>query len=397
MPQVRQRASLERPWVRFGSTALLLVVAATACTHAKTASAPSMSIQMSQGSAVISGGGRSQTVTNRAGVGVGYHVTVAPNSLALLQLGDGRMFQLSEGEAYITGEDRIQLAKGAALGQLTAKGQIDADGVTISSDSGTFRVDSGISATVAVFSGTATMSVPGSTLEIPAFREAAASAGVLPGVAKPLQILAGGDVWDHQFLRDAIDLDNRLANFSGGLDAQLGSATGRDFFRLVIADPVELAHVEPFLSQPRADVLIGVVLANATGRPDPQGAFDQIMGQWLAGESWGVLAMEFHVLAQEVFSGLLAAIRKVGISLTTPVPRIVPIPAATRPPVIALGPKPKTTTPATTPVPAATPNPTPSPTGILNQVLDPVTSLLGGLLNLLIPQTPTATSTPATK
>lgn len=381
--------------VRIGSVALLLVLASSACTHPTTSSAPSMSIQMSQGSATISGGGKTLKVTDRARVGVGYHVTVAPNSLALLHLGSGRSFELSEGEAFITGDDRIQLAQGAALGLLTARGQIETQGITISSDSGTFRVRSGISPTVGVFSGTATLSVPGSTLDVPAYREAVAAAGVLPGMPKPLEIMAGGDVWDQRFLRDAIDLDTRLANFGGGLDAQLGTATGRDFFRLIIADPVQLAGVEPFLSQPRSDVLIGLVLANATGRPDSQATFDQIMAQWLAGESWGVLAMEYHVPADAVFAGLLSAIHKVGITLTNPVPVIVPLPLA-RPPALAAGPKKKTPAPATTGTPTPTPTPTPSPTGLLNQVLDPVTSLLTQVLNLLVPPPPTSTSTPAT-
>src|SRR5205085_1195059 len=84
------------------------------------------------------------------------------------------------------------------------------------------------------------------------------------------EILAGGDVWDHRYLRDAIDLDARLDNFSGGLDAQLGNATGLEFFRLVTADPVTLAHVGPFLSQPRSDVLIALVLAAAPYHPRPR-------------------------------------------------------------------------------------------------------------------------------
>jgi hypothetical protein len=350
-----------------------------------------MTLQMSRGSATISGGGRTQKVTGEAAIGVGYHVIVDPNSLAVLRLGSGRTFELTEGEASITGTDRIQLAKGAALGDLTARGQIETGGLTVSSSSGTFRVTSGAMAGVGVFSGLVTMTVPGTTLSVPAFREAATASGVPATAPKPLEILAGGDVWDHRYLADAIDLDARLASFGGGLDAQLGNATGREFFRLVIADPVNLARVEPYLSRPRSDVLIGLVLASATSRSDPpQATFDQIMGLWLAGESWGLLAMEYHVPAQEVFAGLLAAIRKVGITVTNPTPGVAPIPVTTKPPVIATGPTPRS---STTPVPlttgSATPAPAPSPTEGLNQVLDPVTTLLNNILNLLLPPSPT--------
>jgi hypothetical protein len=365
-----------------------------------------MTLRMTQGSATIAGGGRTQKVTGQAPIGIGYHVTVGPSSLAVLHLSNGRTFELAEGEASITGADRIQLARGAALGDLTAKGQIEAGGLTFSSASGTFRVTAGATAGVGagatagvgVFSGLVSMSVPGSALTVPAFREASAAAGVPPAAARPLQILAAGDVWDQRYLRDAIDLDARLANFSGGFDAQLGNATGLDFFRLVIADPVALARVGPFLSQPRSDVLIGLVLAAATTRPDPpQVSFDRIMSLWLAGESWGVLAVEYHVPAQTVFDGLLAAIHKVGITLTSPTPGLGPIPATRQPAVNAAVPTPKAS-PTTVPRVRTSPRsgaPAPSPsTGVLNQVLDPITTLLSQILGLLLPSTPTSTSTP---
>lgn len=384
-------------WVQVCAAAGVLTLATSACTHSKSSSPQSMTLEMSRGSATISAGGRTEKVTGAAAIGVGYRVTVDPNSLAVLHLGSGRTFELAEGEASITGADRIQLARGAALGDLTAKGQIETNELTVSSASGTFRVTSGAAAGVGVFAGLVSMSVPGATLSVPAFREAATVSGTSMTAPQPLEILAGGDVWDHRYLGDAIDLDARLASFGGGLDAQLGNATGRDFFRLVIADPVALAHVEPFLSRPRSDVLIGLVLAAATSRPDPpQATFEQIMGLRLAGESWGLLAMEYHVLAQEVFAGLLAAIRKVGITVTNPTPGVVPIPVTTKPPVTAAGPSPKA---SATPVPLRTrpPTPAPSSTGALNPVLDPVTTLLNRILNLLLPPSPTATSTPAAK
>ena len=356
-----------------------------------------MTLHMIQGTATVSGGGSTRRVTGEAPIRVGYRITVAPGSLAVLHLGGGRTFELAEGEATVTGSDRIRVAKGAALGELTSRGQIDTDGLTASTASGTFRVtSSGATAGVGVFSGLVTVSVPGSTLAVPAFREVSTASGVLTAAPKPLEILAGGDVWDQRYLRDAIDLDARLANFSGGLDAQLGNDNGLDFFRPVIADPVILAHVGPFLSQPRADVLIALVLAAAASRSDPpEATFDKIMSLWLAGESWGLLAMEYHVAAQDVFAGLLAAIRKVGITLTTPTLRLAPIPVTAQPPVVASGPTPRasqaplavgTRRSATTPT---------SPAPVLNQVLDPITTLLSQILGLLLPQPPSSTSTPA--
>jgi len=108
------------------------------------------------------------------------------------------------------------------------------------------------------------------------------------------------------------------------------------------------------------------------------------MALWLAGESWGLLAMEYHVSTEAVFAGLLAAIRKVGITLTTPTPRDRSDPGHL-PAARDRGPSKAEASP--TSVPAGTPPPTPasSSTGALNQVLDPVTTLLGQLLKLLVP------------
>ena len=383
---------------RVGALVCLLAIAAASCTnHHHGAAGSSMSLQMSSGSAVIAGGGSTRTVTDRAGLDTGYRVTVAPGGLAVLSLGSGRVFELTEGEALITGEDRVQLVRGNALGELSAPGEIDIEGMKVVSTSGTFRVQSGLSSRVDVYLGGVRMIVPGASLTVPAYREAVAVAGLLPRSAQPLQITAGGDVWDQRFLRDAIDLDTRLANFGGGLDAQLGSATGLQFFRLAVPDSAEVDYVAPFFTQPRSDVLIGLVIAQgatAGNRADPQSVFDQIMGLWLAGESWGTLAMEYRVSAQDVFAGLLDAIRRVGISLSTPKPNIVPIPVAT--PALGLGTAPKTTAmpqPAETPTHAPTPAPTAKP--LLNQVLDPLTTLLTQILNLLLPQTTTSTAVTA--
>src|SRR5207245_7272773 len=101
------------------------------------------------------------------------------------------------------------------------------------------------------------------------------------------------------------------------------------------------------------------------------------MSLWLAGESWGLLAMEYHVAAQDVFAGLLAATRKLGITFTTPTPRFAPLPGTTRPPVSASGPTPRASqTPPACGTPGSAPAPTASPPPVLNQVLVPITPLL---------------------
>jgi hypothetical protein len=222
--------------------------------------------------------------------------------------------------------------------------------------------------------------------------------GVLSAAATPFQLTQGGDAWDHQFLQGAIDLDGQLASFGNGLDAQLGSATGAAFFRAVVPVGTDVSYIVPFFPYPRSDVLIGWVIssdaaqaANVAVNP----VFETIMQLWVNGESWGVIAMESHVSGDAIFAGLQDAINRLRISLQSPTPKLETVPAATTGPHPRVSPSPTaqrlpTVTPVTTP--------TPAPTG-LGALLNPVTSLLGQILNLLLPApapapapTPTPTS-----
>jgi hypothetical protein len=282
----------------------------------------------------------------------------------------------------------LQLSAGSVLGTITAPAQIDAPGLTIRSNSGTFRVDSGASDRVGVYAGSANLSLPGGSITVPAFRQAEASNGVLPASPVPLKLTNGGDVWDHRFLQDAIDLDARLANFRGGLDAQLGIASGQAFFRLVLPSMTEVAYVAPYFALPRSDVLIGFVIASAAAaasRANQQETVSQVMQLWQAGETWGMLAKEYHVSSDQVFAGLVEAIKKVGISLASPTPRIAIGPVTTAsPPTPKLGATPAPTSRAG-PSPGS-PAPTPSTTPLVNQLLDPVTQLLNKIISLLLGQ-----------
>lgn len=385
-----------RGWL--AALGLALALLAAGCRGGGSAAAPNMSLQMSNGTASVTGGGVSRTVGTQLAVSVGYRVVVDPGGLAVLQVSPGRTFQLQEGEALITAPDRIQLVRGSLLAQLTRHAEVEAPGLVIASDAGTLRVDSGPSARVGVYAGSASVRSPATTLPVTAYEQVVDAAGTLPRAPGPLQIPAGGDVWDHQFLQGAIDLDNRLANFATGLEAQLGNASGIAFFKIVIPASADTPDVTPYLDRRRSDVLTGWVIASeaaAKQHASVAQTFTAVMTLWEAGESWGLLAMQLGVTADEVFAGLLNAIREVGISVTSPVPHL---PQA--PPVISrpsakptTGTRP-TASPAAPPVVAA-PAPSPSPTSLLSGLLNPVTALLNEVLNLLLPGlAPTPTPTP---
>src|SRR5436305_1867380 len=79
------------------------------------------------------------------GLGLGYKVTLGPGGSAIVRLASGRTFELMGGGVLITGKDRLQLAGGSALGTLTAPGELDTGGLTVTSRGGTFRVEAGAS------------------------------------------------------------------------------------------------------------------------------------------------------------------------------------------------------------------------------------------------------------
>ena len=373
-----------------GALGVVLLVALTgsACGFGHSGSSgPSMSLQVLSGTARVTGGASPATVTGRANVSLGDHVTLGSGGLAILHLRPGVTFQMEAGEVLITAPDRLQLVQGNVLAQLSRPGAIDASGMRVASGAGVFRVDGGPSPRVGVYSGSATLRVPDASLRVTAYEQAVDTLGALPRSPSPLQILGGDDVWDHQYLQSAIDLNTRLANFGNGLDAQLGNASGLAFFRIVIPSGADVSYVVPYLNKPRSDVLIGWVIASdaaAREHADPGQTFRAVMSLWEAGESWGLLAMQLGVSADEVFAGLLNAVREVGISVSSPVPHIPPLPESTPEPPVEPTPVRSPFVQALPLVPPS-PSPSPSPTPLLNGVLDPITALLNEVTQLLLP------------
>ncbi|GAC1366609.1 MAG: hypothetical protein NVSMB32_11110 [Actinomycetota bacterium] len=377
------------------AAAVLTAMVASACAgHSSgTASGSAITLDVLSGSAAVVGGGATRTVTSHAAVNVGDRISPDSAALAVLHLGPGKTFELMAGETLITAQDRLQVVRGSALGILTSHGEIDAEGLTVTSDAATMRVDAGAASRLAVYGGSATIATPGGSLVVPAYREALAQSGLLERSVKPLALTKGGDTWDHRYLQDAIDLDERLNSFGGGLDAQLGNASGLAFFQLVIPDYAQVAYVAPFFAKPRSEVLIGYVIARHAASAlhrDSSTTFNQVMELRAAGETWGILAKEFGVSADDVFAGLLDAIHRVGITATTPTPQFFPaLTPVLPPPAPAAAGAPQA---APRPTPAITPTPAPSPE-LVPTLLAPVTQLLNGVLGLLFPQ-PTQTVTP---
>ncbi|HWD09102.1 MAG TPA: hypothetical protein VHA57_08415 [Actinomycetota bacterium] len=322
-------------------------------------------------------------------IGVGYVIDVNAGGLAAVSLDTGRSFEIAPGEATITAADTVQLVTGTVLAELSAPATVDFPGASAQGSTGVFRVDGAGPTRVAVYSGSASVSVPGTTVSVPAFREVAVGNGQISGPAG-LRLVGTGDAIDQQFLSSAISLESQLNSFANGLDAQLGTATGSAFFGQVLPTAVDVSYAEPFFSQPRSDVLIGWDIASSVAsatQADVGTTFDAVMVLWLQGEPWGVIADEYKVSADAIFNGLNNDIGRLKLA-------VAPQPTSSGESEAEETPRPKTSSPPTKPGATVTPNqtPTPIPSG-LAALLNPVTGLLGQILNLLLPS-PTPAPSP---
>jgi hypothetical protein len=171
-----------------------------------------------------------------------------------LKIGDRVRIREGSGVIRLSGDRRLELRTGSDLelqsaqapakvrptlvggdllvvsdGQPFAVGTTGAD-VAVQGDA---RISRGAALLVATYEGTAQLSAGGSTLAVPALRQASLPAtGQFPNAVTPLEYSAG-DGWDQRYLSDAIDVSNQLTGRSDGFAAQLGPNEGRSvaFFR----------------------------------------------------------------------------------------------------------------------------------------------------------------------
>ncbi len=130
---------------------------------------------------------------------------------------------------------------------------------------GDARLSRGVSLLVATYEGTAQLSAGGSTLTVPALRQAALPAtGQFPTSVIPLEYKAD-DAWDQRYLSEAIELSSLLTGRSDGFAAQLGPNEGRsvaffrDLFPRLAAEP---AFVPSLLNPIRSpgETLVGAAI-----------------------------------------------------------------------------------------------------------------------------------------
>lgn len=374
-----------------------------------------MRLEVLEGTASIVAGaaaGAGTRIVDRTDkVAPGDKIVVSDGGIAELTLDGGVGVELSGARVTVVDGRTVALDRGKVLVVADGPVAVRSGQVTARSEGGIFRVDGGESTRVGVYKDRALLE-PGTSAQaktaaadpvavtVATYHQVVVPAGAGPGALpapRALQI-DPGDRWDIRYLKDAIDIDARLANLSRGLEAQLGSGTGLDFYRRVLPSGFQVGLITPLAGDRKTDVLIGSLIAHDAasgnaGGPDEATAVAGVFGLWREGASWGLVAHQFGVGQSALFSLLLDSVNRAnlvdqgrGPALGGRRPSPAPSPSRSTP-----GAQPS---PQPTPQPSGSPQPspgvpTPSPgTDVLKPVTDLLDQVVQGLLQGLLGPSP---------
>jgi hypothetical protein len=341
-----------------------------------------MRLEIVQGTAHIESGSGTRKVDGSDKVAVGNRILLSDKGVAELTLADGVVFELSGARVTVDSRRQLRLDRGKALAVAAGPVVVKSGPISVLSNAGTFRVDRTLSTRVAVYDKKVRIDGPGSVLPVDTYYEAVVPAGILPRSTTPLQI-DPSDRWDVRFLKDAIDVDARLANLSRGLEAQLAAGSGPEFYRRVLPTGFQVGLLSPLASSRKTDVLIGSLIAYEAGKKgkDASPVLDEVFGMWHQGASWGLVAHRFDVAQSVLFSLLLDSVNRAGLVEEGRGPALASGPRrkASASPKATSSPKAPSPSPRTEP--STAPSPEPSPT---TNVLDPVEHLLDEVVEDLL-------------
>lgn len=298
---------------------------------------------------------------------------------------------LDQGTEVVLADGEVALRRGSAVvdGDVLAVRVGDAvvDGV------GAFRVDAGVTPRVGVYQGTAEVRRPGEGWRLAPLRQVSLTSRRFDGTDDPLDYDAA-DGADQRYLAKAIAFDAEVARYATRLAELYGTVLQPPSFYAAFAEvaPEEVAVLTQAAPArdtggnvgPPAEALIGLFVARALAQQDglalPE-ASDRVARLREEGARWGLIAMALDLgeltFGATVDQAVAAATDVVAVSAPVEVPDAGGAPAAPGPGSPPPDP--------TTPVPPAGPPPTipqPPPSDAPG-LLDPVTELLGEVLDVL--------------
>ena len=399
-----------RRWAGAVIAVLLVAVGTVGCSRSSTPTAGRLTVE-GQAEVTRPGEGR-RDVTGSRDLAFGDRVRVRQGT-AVIRLPDDRRLELRQGSDLELQEgEREDTVRPAVMG-----GDVlvvsDRDPMTITGSGaevtvqGDARISRGVALLVAAYEGTAQLASAGSSLTVPALRQAGLPpTGQFPTKASPLE-LSAADGWDQRYLSDAIELTGQLDARSQGFTGQLGPTDGRSFtyfrdlFPRLAAEPGFTASlVNP--ARPPGETLVGAAIALEGWRGTFAERWANLFGFRDEGAPWGLVALDQGVSRVPLLDTIEAAISR-GPTLfaegpTTGTPNSVAPPSRGGGPATTSVPRATTTTTASRPRPGTpvsttsttTPPSTPTttiPTGPLNTgtplVDETVNSLVDTLTGLL--------------
>ncbi|MGI8426147.1 MAG: hypothetical protein ACR2FO_03690 [Actinomycetota bacterium] len=321
-----------RSWATKVTCSVLVVavtLVASGCSVAdrkKDRQAGALRIVVDSGSVRLTQNGRSTTVRSTKSAAPGDLLRAGRGTRAHLLIGPGSRLDFAEAELRIVSNSKFRLMSGNVLVQSNRRLEIDAQGVKVESSRGIFRVDKGLATRAGNYSAGRLMVIVGpDRLSVAPYNEAVVAGGVLPKVQEPLRFSAD-DAWDRRILAPAIDLDSRLTNFARGLEAQLVQSNALDFFGRVAQPGLATDSLIALFGNRRSDLLIGLILASEASAlqtlPLDQ-RFSQILAFWTDGATWGLIAQQFEVDPERLFTRLAEAVAKADLQVIGPGPGLL--------------------------------------------------------------------------
>ncbi|MGH2811081.1 MAG: hypothetical protein ACRDIA_09395, partial [Actinomycetota bacterium] len=265
-----------------------------------------LNLSVTAGSARVTRAGEVEPASRQYQITTGDEIRLSEKGLAALSSGGSLKLGLSGARLQVLGPSRFRLMTGRVLVETRTPMYIDAGTVDATARSAVFRVDRELAARVGVYRGQVRAGAPGDFISVPAFRQIVVAGDVVPRAAEPLEF-SREDAWDRTLLAQAIDLDDRLANFSRGLEAQLGEGSGLDFFARLTDAGSQVDFLAPYLGGRRPDLLIGLLTAVESLKVSTENLgdrFARIFDLSRRGATWGLIASEFNVSPDRLFAAL---------------------------------------------------------------------------------------------
>ena len=361
------------------------------------------------GTAEVEGGsGTRRLTTGDHDLAAGDRVRILSGGAVMGLVGDGSL-ELRAGPGPTDGS-RVEIGLVPALlggDALLIAGEqeqvVEADGTRLRLVDGAARVFRSTGATFAVYTGRATLTSGGRTLDggLPPLRQVVVpDAGMLPLSPTFLRISEPPDPWDRRFLGEAIGLESILQQRSVGFTTLLQDVAADVFFfqavlpGLLFEPDFDQALLEG-QERPVGETLVGAAIALVGEGGDFAGRWQEVFELREEGAGWGIIALDQSASRAALLAALDEAVARSPLLFGPPSPDPVfqpvrppvRVPAAPLPP---LAPSPRPQPPPTRPAPPPPPPP-PSPPvlvpsapdhdGLLDPVVDPLADLLDGVLD----------------